>query len=237
MKRLCPLFAALLLLTPGFAADEMKLWNIRIEMQVVAIPDEIAVPLVAEMMDEKKIETAYVTIQDLLAKGTAKLIGWPLVTTRSGEKAVVEAVDEIRYATEYDAPAVSFTPGVNATETVKIEPKVDVTVFAGIPATFETRNTGVTLEVEPTLSSDAKTIALSLVPQHVRLKGYNKVAVEKSATGEKVVVEQPEFDTMKVTTSLTLRNGQRMLMGVFRVSDPAKHIEFFILKAEARIVE
>lgn len=56
------------------------------------------------MMDEKRIEAAYVKIQDLLAKGTAKLIGWPLVTTGSGEKATVEAVDEIRYATEYDPP-------------------------------------------------------------------------------------------------------------------------------------
>ncbi len=237
MKRICPVIAALFFLTPGFAADEMKLWNIRVEMQVVAIPDEIAVPLVAEMMDEKKIEAAYVKIQDLLAHGMAKLIGWPFVTTRSGDRAVVEAVDEIRYATKYDPPTVSFAPGVNATDTVKIEPKVDVTVFEGIPAEFETRNTGVTLEVEPTLSPDAKTITVNLRPQHVRLKGYNKVSVEKPSTGEKVVVEQPEFDTMNVTTSLTLRNGQRMLMGVFRVSDPAKYLEFFILKAEAKKVE
>ena len=237
MKRTYPLFAALLLLTPGFAVEEVKQWNIRIEMQIVAIPDEIAVPLVAELMDEQKIEPAYARIQELLAKGTAKLIGWPIVTTHSGERALVEAVDEIRYATEYDPPTVSFTPGVSGNDAVKISPRADVTLFEAIPVSFETRNLGVMLEVEPVLSPDARTIALSLVPQHVRLKSFNKITVEKPATGGKVVVEQPEFDTMKVTTSLTLRNGQRMLMGVFRVSDPAKHIEFFILKAEAKKVE
>ena len=235
MKRIFPLLAALLFFTPGFANEDP--WNVRIEMQIVAIPDEIAVPLVTELMDEKKIESAYAKIQVLLAKGTAKLIGWPIVTTKPGQKAIVEAVDEIRYATEYDPPTVSFTPNVKTSEPVKIEPKADMTLFEGIPKTFETRNTGVTLEVEPVLSPDAKMIALSVATQHVRLKGFNKITLEKSATGGKVTVEQPEFDTMKLTTELNLRNGQRILMGVFRVSDPAKHIEFFILKAEAKIVE
>ena len=237
MKHVFPLAAALLFFTPGFACEDPFVWNIRIEMQIVAIPDKIAVPLVAELMDEKKIEPAYARIQELLAKGTAKLIGWPIITTRSGQKAIVEAVDEIRYASEYAPPTVSFTPSVNATETVKIEPKADVTLFEGIPTEFETRNTGVTLEVEPIISPDTKTITLSLVPQHVRLKGFNKVTIEKPATGGKIVVEQPEFDTMKVTTSLTVRNGQRVLLGIYRVSEPANHIEFFILKAEAKKVE
>jgi Flp pilus assembly secretin CpaC len=193
--------------------------------------------LVAELMDEKKIEAAYARIQELLAKGTAQLLAWPIVTTHSGQRALVEAIDEIRYATEFDPPTVSFTPSFNAAETLKIEPKADVTLFEAIPTTFETRNVGVTLEVEPVVSADGKTIKLDLVPQHVRLKGYHKVTVEKPSTGGKVVVEQPEFDVLKVTTSLTLKNGQRVLMGVFRVAEPPKHLEMFLLKAEAEKVE
>ena len=42
---------------------------------------------------------------------------------------------------------------------------------------------------------------------------------------------------MKVTTELSVRSGQRVLLGIFRVSEPANHIEFFILKAEAKKVE
>jgi len=40
-----------------------------------------------------------------------------------------------------------------------------------------------------------------------------------------------------VTTSPALRCGERILMGVYRTDDPPKHIEFFILKAEAIPVE
>ena len=37
-----------------------------------------------------------------------------------------------------------------------------------------------------------------------------------------MVVEQPQFDTKKVTTSLTLRSGQRVLLGVFPTEEVPK---------------
>jgi len=214
-----------------------RLINIRIEMQIVAVPEELAMPLAADLMDKKKIEAAYAKIQELLTKGVAKLIAWPIVTTKSGQRAVVEAIDEFRYATEYDPPTVSFTPAADVTEATIVRPKADVTHLEGIPTAFETRNTGVTMEVEPVLSPDGKTIDLNLVPQHVLLKGLKKVTIERPKTGGQVTVEQPDFDTMKVTTSLTLRSGERILLGIFRTNEPAKHIELFILKAEAIPVE
>jgi len=214
-----------------------RLINIRIELQIVAIPEEVAMPLTADLMDKKKIEAANAKIQELLTKGVAKLIAWPIVTTKSGQRAVVEAINEYRYATQYDPPTVSFTPGADVKEGTTVEPKADVTQLDGIPTSFETRNIGVTMEVEPVLSPDGKTIDLNLVPQHVLLKVLKKVAIERPNTGGEVTVEQPDFDTMKVTTSLVLRNGERILLGIFRTNEPAKHIEFFILKAEAIPVE
>ena len=241
MKRLLAfLLASALSLTTGAYADpatDQRPINVRIELQVVAVPEAIAVPLAAEMMKKDKIEAAYVKIQELLAKGTAKLIGWPIVTTVSGQRAVSEAIHEVRFTTEYSPPTVNLTPNVPANATIKIAPSVDVTAFAGIPAAFETRNVGVTLEVEPSLSVDGKTINLNIVPQDVRLRGFNKVTMEVRGGGGKVVVEQPEFDVKKLTTSLTVRNGERVLLGVYPTDEPPKHIEFFILKAEAIPVE
>lgn len=156
------------------------------------------------------------------------------MTTHTGQRAVVEAVDEIRYATEYDPATAVFTPNVDFRAPPTIQPETDMTLFEGIPRSFETRNAGVTLEVEPTVSPDGKKIALSLNAQHVRLNGFNKVTIEKPTTGGKTVVEQPEFKRMNVTTLQTLKNGQRVLLGVFRISEPEKHFEFFILKAEAK---
>ena len=241
MKRLLLFLSAYALaLTIGLQAEpavEVIQPNIRIELQVVAIPEEIAIPLVAEMKQKDKIEAANARIQELLAKGVAKLVGWPTVTTRSGQRAVSEAINELRYATEYSPPTVGVFPNVPADTTVKIAPTVDVTTFEGLPTAFETRDTGVTLAVEPVLSPDGKTISLDLEPQHVRLQGFNKVTIEGAARKGKVIVEQPQFETHKVTTSLILRNGERVLMGIFPTSEPPKHLEFFILKAEASPVE
>lgn len=206
--------------------------NIRIEIQIVAIPEPLSVAFINEMKDKTKIEAAYVKVQDLLAKGTAKLIGWPMAITRSGQRAIIEAIHEIRYATEYAPPTVGVNPDVAADAEVKVEPKLDVTALAGLPSAFETRNAGVTLEVEPVLGPDMKTIDLNIVPQHVRLKGFEKVTLEGAAGRTKTIVEQPRFDTMKVTTSVTMLSGHRLLLGVFRTDDPPKHFEFFILKVE-----
>lgn len=231
MKRIFASLIAFVLVTPGLCAEPAPV-NIRVEVQIVAIPDELAWSLTNDFAKPEKVEPAYARIQELLKKGGAKLIGWPTVTTHSGNRAVVEAIHEIRYATEYDPPTVSFTPSVEMKKETIIEPRADVTLLEMIPTAFETRNVGVTLEVEPTLSADGKTIELNLVPQHVRLKGFNKITIEKPASGGKIVVEQPEFVTKKVTTSFHLRSGQRMLMGVYPTDEPPKHMEFFILKAD-----
>ena len=46
-----------------------------------------------------------------------------------------------------------------------------------------------------------------------------------------------EVGTSGSTTTLTVRNGERVLLAVFPTSEPPEHIEFFILKAEAFHVE
>src|SRR4051812_27913954 len=70
----------------GRAADpeEQVPPNIVIELQVVAIPQELAPAMIGEMMDEQKIDAAYARLQDLLTKGTAKLMAWPILTCESG---------------------------------------------------------------------------------------------------------------------------------------------------------
>lgn len=212
--------------------DTYSSTNIRLELQVVAIPEKIAIPLVMQMKDKEKIEAANAKIQQMVVKGTAKLIGWPILTTRSGQRSIYDAIKEIRYATEYHPPTVGVAPNTPTDEPVAVKPTVDVTTFDGVPAAFETRNVGVSFEVEAALSPDLKKIDLNIVPQTVRLEGYHKVTIEGAARKGKVVVEQPQFDVHRTSTSLTMRNGERMLLGVYRTDDPPGHLELFILKAE-----
>jgi len=79
-----------------------------------------------------------------------------MVTTRSGQRAVVEAVNEIYFPQEFDPPTVSFTTGADPTKAANIEPKAPRTQLAGIPTVFEGRHVGLTIEFNPTLSADGR---------------------------------------------------------------------------------
>ena len=85
------------------------------------------------------------------------------------------------------------------------------------------------MEIEGTIAADLS-IDLNLVPQHVRLAGFRKAEIEQIGTGKKVVVEQPVFIVNKVTTSLTVRDGDTTLLGVFKLEEPAGRMELFILQ-------
>ena len=194
-------------------------------MQIVALPEKLAVPMVPDLLDKKKIEAAYAKLQTYLADGRAILVGWPTLTARSGMRAVIEAIDEICYPSEMFLPDLNDAPSVAEGGTAKLD---------ATPLGFLTRNAGVTLEVEPVVSPDGPIIDLNLGPQHVSLQGYKTSTFEVSRNGTKAIVrgQHPEFHTNKVTTSLSFGNGQRKLLGTYKVANPEGYMEFFILKVE-----
>ena len=51
------------------------------------------------------------------------------------------------------------------------------------PQDWETRNTGVTLEVEPVVGGDATTIDLNLIPQVVEFEGFINYGSPINAVG------------------------------------------------------
>ena len=229
---LLSLFSLVSYASPGLDEDAGYVpRNIQIEVQIVVLPEELALPLIPELLDEKTIEAANAKVQALLAAKKAKLIGWPTLTTRNGQRAVTEAVDEIRFVAEYAPQNEVIGPTLADKADDKTEPKTDRAEFFPTPQNFETRQMGVTLEVEPVLSPDGSKIDLNFAANDSKLLGYKKTTVEKPKSGETLVVEQPEFRSTKVTTSLTLRSDQRKLVGVYKVTDPPGHMELFILKA------
>lgn len=223
-------FVALLAAT-ALAADPSAL-NVVIEVQMVAVPRTTALPLVADLRNPEKVEAGYAKIQELLATGTAQLIAWPVVTTRPGQRAVAENIQEIRYPNEFE-PAATEIHLTDKEGTITKQPNEVRGIEQPVtPTSFETRNIGATLEVEPSINAADGTIELNLVAQHVRLHGTRKTVIESAAI--KTVVEQPDFAANKAQTAVTLKNGQRLLLGVFQTDEPADHLELFLLKAEYR---
>ena len=172
-----------------------------------------------------------VVIRALNQKKGVDLLSAPMVTTKSGQRAIIEIVREFRYPTTFTPPQVpSISGGSGANNTVAISVVTPTT-----PQTFETRNTGVTLEVEPVVGPDGVTIDLNLVPQVVEFEGFINYGspifgINPSATavlGSRVlltdnVINQPVFSTRKVTTNVSVWEGQTVVLGGLMREDVQK---------------
>jgi general secretion pathway protein D len=178
-----------------------------------------------------------VVINALNQKKGVDLLSAPRVTTKSGQRAVIEIIREFKYPTEFQPPQV---PQSTNGQSVVVTPTT--------PTAFEVRNTGVTLEVEPVVGPDGQTIDLNLVPQVVEFEGFinygspifglsisqtqgffnnigNFVPGVTSASSTLLtnnVINQPIFSTRKVTTSVSVWDGQTVVLGGLMREDVQK---------------
>ena len=171
-------------------------------------------------------------IRALNQKKGIDLLSAPRVTTKSGQRAVIEIIREFRYPTEFDPPQIPQTVGSNndnliisAAGVITGSSNASFPVTPTTPTAFETRNTGVTLEVEPIVGPDGYTIDLNLVPQVVEFDGFiNYGSPITTSTVSMVgtvqqnvltanVINQPVFSTRKVTTSVSIWDGQTVVLG------------------------
>jgi general secretion pathway protein D len=173
-----------------------------------------------------------VVIRALNQKKGVDLLSAPKVTTKSGQRAIIEIIREFRYPTTFSPPQVpSINAGSGGNNTVAISVVTPTT-----PQTFETRNTGVTLEVEPIVGGDGVTVDLNLVPQVVEFEGFinygsqifgiNPNAVSSINTPRILltdnVINQPVFSTRKVSTSVSVYDGQTVVLGGLMREDVQK---------------
>src|SRR5438132_3484403 len=175
-----------------------------------------------------------VVIRALNQKKGIDLLSAPKVTTKSGQRAIIEVVREFRYPRTYTQPQV---PSIGTTTTSGSQ-VVPVVVTPTTPQEWETRNTGVTLEVEPVVGGDGNTIDLNLVPQVVEFEGFINYGSPINAIGVNTiggvlstsvpieltanVINQPVFSTRKVTTSVSVADGQTVVLGGLMRQDVQK---------------
>ncbi len=221
----------------GPIAKEPAQGNVAIELRCLSLPQALAVPLIrrlrsGDLAEQSKVMTE---LDELLTAGKVTLQGWLVATTHGAEKAAVEDIEEIRYGTEFlPMRAEVFLADRDGSPNSQPDSvKVDAEPIA---SGFDTRNLGVTLEVQPTIAADGKSLVIDFMAQHVRLKSVDRIVVEREFTTEKksqkTSVEQPRFTTFKVQTSFTMKSGEHRLIGIFRGPEGDKTLEIFILSAE-----
>ena len=182
-------------------------------------------------------------IRALNQKKGVDLLSAPRVTTKSGQRAVIEIIREFRYPTEFDPPQIpqnfgnqgnGGNGGGGGLGVTIVQAPSSFPVTPTTPTSFETRNTGVTLEVEPVVGPDGYTIDLNLVPQVVEFEGFINYGspIQTTSTnllGQTVtnvitdnVINQPIFSTRKVTTSVSVFDGATVVLGGLMREDVQK---------------
>lgn len=131
---------------------------------------------------------------DLNAESSVSQLAAPRVTTKSGQRAVIEIIREFRYPSEFEASADVVTP-----------------------TTFETRNVGVAIEIEPVVTEGAL-IEITTTPSVTTFHKFINYAGGKTQAAGKIPKDgfaQPIFDNVKTSLSATLRPEQSLLLGGF----------------------
>lgn len=151
-------------------------------------------------------------VGQLVKDGKAKVMETLLCTGRSRQKSTTESIEEFIYPTEYE-------PAEFADESKKPVPAANEAADSSkreahgpTPTAFETRNLGSTMEIEPTVSDDGKTINLRLVPEivyHVE----NEIWAEWKDEHGSAHVQMPVMYTLRLNTTVKLANGKPLMVG------------------------
>ena len=208
------------------AADK-PVWNVRLEMLMVELPQDKALALLPDLNDDTKIEAACARIMEAIGRKEATLIGYPVIHSLSGDKATAETIDEIVYPTQFQPPQTPQNITITSSDSALTPLNISV-----CPTGFEKRNAGVTVEYEAVVKPGGKWINVNIQPQHVLFQGYEWFEAAKTMTTSSSI-PQPRFFTPKVSTSLLVRNGQRVLFGVHQLKQPEGRIELDVLRVDA----
>lgn len=192
---------------PGARSESRRL--VQIEFQIIEI-DNGAIRTVG---NEQVLTPS--NICALITGKKARQTGTLVISTTDDQEATVKGTTEFIYPTEYALQ--------DRSEDKANEKKVTVTVSGGslfttpllMPAGFETREVGVVFAVKPTITGEGD-IQLLMSPDCVAEPLWQTYgALESSAAGKptNVTFRMPLFDRFTLTTSVTLHNGEAMVLG------------------------
>ncbi len=163
-------------------------------------------------------------------KGT-DLMTAPSVTAKSGQKATIEIIREFIYPTEYEPPELPNSTGSTVSGGLLGGGGFgggggsSFPVTPATPTAFDTRNTGVTLEIEPTIAENDFVVELRFVPEIVEFEGFINYgspiqSPSTDALGNPVTsvitenrIEMPVFSARRVNTALTIYDGYTVAVG------------------------
>jgi general secretion pathway protein D len=154
-------------------------------------------------------------IRALSRKTGSDLMSAPKVTVLSGKRATITVAQEMRYPESYGDIESTVSSGGGGNDS---SGGGGISITAGTPQDFVTRNVGVEMTVTPNVEND-DTISLILEPRVTEFEGFVEYGGPSVALqgGTTVTVPagfyQPIFSTREITTEVTVYDGATVVMG------------------------
>ncbi len=198
--------AILVLAVPARSEDQGDAapWTVGVDVEIVSVSPEQGGPLIPQLRDPRSFGAAFERLQKIIADEPAALLAWPLIRTRSGEPCEAENSEDRSYQ----------------------DPD-------GRPGFIEIRRLGPELRASPVVQTGGTSIQIEIATSINYVRGLRRYPHGLSPIGFQYVLEVPEFSTLNVTTTLSIANGGRLLLGSFFVPSPSPHVVLFILHATA----
>jgi general secretion pathway protein D len=155
-------------------------------------------------------------IRALSQKQGSDLLSSPKVTALSGTPATITVAQELRYPQSYGEIQSQVGSGTGTGTGLSA---AGVTITAGTPQEFTSRNVGVEMKVTPTVEEDDYSISLDLNPKVTEFEGFVEYGGPSVAISSGVTVTvppgfyQPIFSVREVTTKVTIWDGATLVMG------------------------
>lgn len=161
--------------------------------------------------------TVQTLMRGLNQKTGVDLMAQPSVTTRSGQAASIQVIDEFIYPTEYEPPELPNSVGITSSGSFPVTPAT--------PTAFEKRDLGITLEVLPVADANRRYVDVTLNPSITDFDGFVNYGSPITSTvtdpvlgpTTQVVTENailmPIFSTSKTNSNLWVMDGSTIVIG------------------------
>ncbi|WP_193210622.1 hypothetical protein [Luteolibacter marinus] len=182
---------------------------VRVMVEYIEVPHETLTRLLLEPRKGSHDKELRATVGKLVGEGKATVVETMLCTGRSGEKTTAESIEEFIYPTEYEPGEIPNE--IHTTESGdKVKSDGRDHAIGPTPTSFEVRNLGSTLEIEPTIGAGNQLIDLRMAPDIVYHVGNETWTEWKDAHGD-ASIRMPTMYRLGLTTAVTVVDGQVLL--------------------------
>ena len=167
------------------------------------------------------ISTASLTA--LWVAGKGELLAAPTVVTKAGQEAVVKGVTEYIYPTQFTVIGLQSNTNANYAADAVVE-----------PGGFQICDVGAVLQVVPEVSAEGQMINLTLNPEIKEdpiWEDYGPASRDAKGKELHLPMRQPFFHVYAASTSVSIYNGKRVLVGGGMPSRDKKRAVYFFITA------